>query len=210
MSPTTSREALRGPTTDRPNNVVESPALEWLWKYLADVPHPQVLDCGSAKPQTIDVLLRRGSKVHVADIVSPVQRDDPRFWKRGKKVAVFLEEEFLAQIPKIPPDSLHVIFCWHLLDLLPREALPAVVGRLFPCLQPGGVLFCLLREAYLKQGADLSWSLESVTGLAAGGEGHKPFSYSVVSGRDLERLLPEGSVKSFLTRSGRREVLVLK
>lgn len=190
-------------------NVVESPALDWLWKYLADVPHPLILDCGPVKPQTVDVLLRRGAKVYVADLVSPMQREEPKLWDRSKKIPVFRVEEYLAQMPAIPPASINVIFGWHLLDLLPREALRAVVERLFPCLQLGGVFFCLLREAYLKNGADQVWWLESLTSLAAG-DGDRPFPYSAVSGRDVERLLSEVSLKSFLSRSGRREVLVLK
>jgi hypothetical protein len=210
MPPTMTKEAARGPAKSGANSVFESPALEWLWKYLADVPRPHVLDCGRVKPQTVEVLIQRHSKVFVADIVTPAQQDDPKLWNRSKKVPVFLVEEFLAQMPVVPPASLNVIFGWHLLDLLPREALPKVAERLFTCLQPGGVLFCLLREPYLKKGADQTWWLESLTGLAAGGEGQRPFAHSVVSGRDVERLLPAGSVKSFLTRSGRREVLVLK
>lgn len=189
--------------------VMESPALEWLWKFLSDVPRPLILDCGTVKPQTVDVLVRRGSKVYVAGLIPALQQDHPQFWDRSKKVPVFLVEQFLAQMPVIPPASLNVIFGWHLLDLLPREALSAVVERLLACLQPGGVFFCLLREAYLKNGADQIWWLQSLTGLAAT-DRDKPFPYAVVSGRDVERLLGGASLKSFLTRSGRREVLVLK
>src|SRR5271169_925611 len=199
MSPTISKELSKGPAPPPAmGKVVDSPALEWLWKYLGDVPRPGILDCGSVKPQTVDVLLRRGTKVYVADIVSPLQRDDPRFWNRSKKVHVFLTDDYLAQIPAIPSASLNAIFCWHLMDLLPRESLPLVMERLFPCLQPGGVLFCLLREPYLKEGADSIWRLESLTSLSAGGQGGKPFPYAVVSGRDVERVLPAGSLKSFL------------
>lgn len=210
MPLTASKEALnRAAPKTGAGKVMESPALDWLWKYLADVPHPLILDCGPVKPQTVDILLRRGAKVYVADLVSPLQQDHAKFWDRSKKVPVFLVEEFLAQMLALPPASVNVIFAWHLLDLLPREALPAVVERLFPWLQPGGVLFCLLREAYLKNGADQIWRLESLTGLATD-DGEKSFPYSVVSGREVERLLSGVSLKSFLTRSGRREVLVLK
>jgi hypothetical protein len=211
MSPAISKEVSKGPTAPTAmGKVIQSPALEWLWKYLGDVARPSILDCGAIKPQTVEVLLRRGTKVYVADIVSPLQRDDPRFWDRSKKVAVFLTEDYLAQVPAIPAGSLNAIFCWHLMDLLPREALPLVMERLFPCLRPGGVLFCLLREPYLKEGADSIWWLENLASLNAGVQEGKPFPYPVVSGRDVERLLPSGSLKSFLTRSGRREVLVLR
>jgi len=196
-------------TKASPGKLVESPALDWLWKYLADVPRPLILDCGPVKPPTVDVLVGRGAKLYVADLVSALQQDHPQFWDRTKKVPVFLVQEFLAQMPPIPAASLNVICGWHLLDLLPREALQPTVERLLACLQPGGVFFCLLREAYLKTGADQVWWLESLTGLAAT-DAAKPFPYTVVSGRDLERLLSGGSLKSFLTRSGRREVLVLK
>lgn len=210
MSSTTSKGVLKKPAQATAGSVVESPALQWLWKYLGDVPHPHILDCGEVKPQTVDILLSRGAKVFVADLVTPVQRDEPSLWDRSRKVPVFLAEDYVAKMPVIPIGSLNVIFCWHLLDLLPRQSLQTVMERLFPCLQPGGVLFCLLREPYLRAGAESKWWLESLTGLTAGGEGKKLFSYQVLTGRDVERLVPSASLKSFLTRSGRREVLVLK
>jgi hypothetical protein len=210
MALITGKEAPKNNTQSNVGSTIESPALDWLWKYLGDIPRPIILDCGTVKRQTVDVLLHRGSKVYLADLVSPVQNVSPRFWDRSKKTAVFLVDEFLAELPHIPADSLNAIFCWHLFDLVPRDSLPRVLNQLFPYLQPGGVLFCLLREPYLKQGADSIWRLDSLTALAAGGEGNKPFLYPVLSGRDVERLLPAGNLKSFLTRSGRREVLVLK
>jgi SAM-dependent methyltransferase len=210
MLPTLGKEVVNKPARAGPAPAIESPALAWLWKYLSDIPRPHVLDCGNVKPQTVEVLVRRGAKVFVADLVTLIQRDEARFWDRSRKVPVFLAEDFLAQMPAVPAASLSAIFCWHVLDLLPREVLPQLVERLFACLRPGGVLFCLLREPYLKSGAESVWWMESLTTLTAGGGNNKPFAHPVVSGRDLERLLPGGSVKSFLTRSGRREVLVLK
>ena len=210
MPPTISKEALKSASTAGAGPFIESPALVWLWKYFGDVPHPLILDCGKVKPQSVDVLLRRCSKIFVADIVSTVQRPHPMLWDRKPKVPVFLVDDFLVGMPKIPSGSLNAIFCWHLLDLLPRESLQKIMEMLFSRLQPGGVLFFLLREPHLPRGADSIWWLESLTTMASSGEGNKPFPYSVVSGRDVERFLPSGSLKSFLTRSGRREVLVLK
>jgi hypothetical protein len=211
VMPSTASKVARKPNArDSESPVVPSPALEWLWKYLSDIPNPHILDCGKVKHKTVDLLIRRGSKIFVADLVSTVQRVNPMLWDRSKKVPVFLVEDFLAQLPPIPPGSLNAIFCWHLLDLLPREALPAVADRLFLALQGGGVLFFLLREPYLQKGADSVWWLEELTTLCAGGDGNKSFPFSPVSGRDVEKFLPAGNLKSFLTRSGRREVLVLK
>jgi len=210
MPSTASKVAWKPNARDNESPVVPSPALEWLWKCLSDIPNPHILDCGKVKPQTVDLLIRRGSKIFVADLVSTVQRVNPMLWDRSKKVPVFLVDDFLAQMPAIPPGSLNAIFCWHLLDLLPREALQAVADRLFTALQGGGVLFFLLREPYLQKGADSVWWLEELTTIRAGGEGNKSFPFSPVSGRDVEKFLPSGNLKSFLTRSGRREVLVLK
>jgi hypothetical protein len=210
MPSTASKVAWNTSAQNGETSAIPSPALEWLWKYLSDIPNPHILDCGKVKAQTVDLLIRRGSKIFVADIVSTVQRVNPMLWDRTKKVPVFLVEDFLAQMPPIPSGSLNAIFCWHLLDLLPREALPAVMDRLFLCLQGGGVMFFLLREPYLQKGADSVWWLENLTTLCAGGDGAKSFPFAPVSGRDVEKYLPTGSLKSFLTRSGRREVLVLK
>jgi hypothetical protein len=191
------------------NAAATSPALEWLWKYLLDTPHPEILDCGPVFQATVDVFLRRGAKVHVADLVTPLLKGEERFWNRSGKVPVFRVAEFLAQFPAVPPASLTVIFGWHVLDLLPREAHSQVVGRWLSCLQPGGVLFCLLREPYLPKGADTFWWLAGLTSLACAREGSRPFPYPAITNRDTERLAPPGSVKTFLTRTGRREVLTI-
>jgi hypothetical protein len=187
-----------------------SAALEWLWQQLHDVPHPQILDCGPVCQATVDVLLRRGAKLYVTDLVTPAREGNNQFWDRRGKFPVFRLKDFLAQLPEIPEKSLSAIFCWHLLDLLPRDALPGLVDRLFSFLQPGGVLFCLLREPYLPAGAETMWWLESLTTLATGREGSRPFPYPALSNREMERLARFGSVKTFLTRSGRREVLAIR
>ncbi|MHB8653694.1 MAG: hypothetical protein ACYDA9_07435 [Terriglobia bacterium] len=210
MPPTISKVASNAPSPSGASPVIESPALVWLWKYFGDVPFPSILDCGKVKPQSVDVLLHRGAKIFVADIVSTLQRPHPILWDRRPKVPIFLVDDFLVGMPKIPTGSLNAIFCWHLLDLLPRESLQKVMDLLFSFLKTGGVLFFLLREPHLPKGADSIWWLQSLTTLAMTGEGIKTFPYPVISGRDVERFLPAGSLKSFLTRSGRREVLVLK
>jgi hypothetical protein len=186
-----------------------SPALEWIWKFLSDVRHPQILDCGPVAQSTVDVLLRRRAKIHVADLITPLLHDEARYWDRRGKVAVFRTAEFLNQFPPVPPESLTVILGWHLLDLLPREAHQALVERWLSYLGPGGLLFCLLREPRLEKGSEMAWWLESLTTLGSGREGVRPFPYAAVTNREMERLAPAGSVKTFLTRSGRREVVVV-
>ena len=187
-----------------------SPALEWLWKYLRDVPHPQILDCGPVSQATVDVFLRRGAKVHVADLITPSLSSETTFWNRSGKVPVFNTAKFLEQLPTFPEESLSTIFGWHLLDLLPRDALPDLMNRWLASLQPGGVLLCLLREPNLVAGAEMMWWLVNLKALASDPDGRKPFTYAALSNREMERLAPECSVKTFLTRSGRREVLVIK
>ena len=187
-----------------------SPALEWFWNHLCDVRHPHFLDCGPVMQSTVQVLCQRGAKVHVADLISPAQDGAPAFWDRSKKIPVFFADLFLQQLPDIPPGSLSGVLCWHLFDLLPREALPMVVGRLFEYVTPGGALFCLLREPYLALGAGVVWWLENPTTLASSGENNKPFPHPALTNREMERLVPTGIVKTFLTRTGRREVLATK
>ena len=191
------------------NPAAPNPALEWLWKYLQDVPSPHILECGPVFQATVDVLLRRGAKLHVADLVTPLLKGEARLWDRSGKVPVFRVSELLAQFPAIPQGSLTLILGWHLLDLLPREAHGEVVSHWLSYLRPGGVLFCLLREPYLPKGADTLWWLEDLKTLATSREGSKPFPYPAVTIREMERLVPPGSIKTFLTRTGRREVLAI-
>jgi hypothetical protein len=181
-----------------------------MWRDLRDASHVEVMDCGPVVQLTVDVLLRRRAKVHVADLISPLLRDESQFWDRRGKIPVFRTEYFLRQFPPIAPGALHAIFGWHLLDLIPHEAHQDLVKRWFSSLRPGGLLFCLLREPRLEKGSEMMWWLETLTTLGASPEGRRPFSYPALTNREMERLAPAGSVKTFLTRSGRREVLVVK
>ena len=187
-----------------------SNGLEWLWQHLRDVPHPHLLDCGPPRRATVEVLLRRGARLHVADLISPVERGDPELWDRARKSPVFRTEGLLAQIPPIPAASLSAVFCWQLLDLLPRDALAAVVLHLYFYLEPNGVLFCLLRDPHLVHGVEPHWWLESLAAMGRDGEGVKPFPHPALTNREMEALIPTGSVKTFLTRSGWREFLAIK
>jgi hypothetical protein len=189
---------------------IPSRALEWLWQSIRDVKHPHVLDCGAAHQATFDVLLKRGSKLYVTDLVTLALQPNSRFFRSLGKKTVFMIDEFLDSLPSIPPDSISAIACWHLLDLLPREALPVLVARLWSYLRTGGVLFCLLREPCLANGAGTRWWLESLLSLRSDVESKLPFPYPALTNREIERLVPSGNVKTFLTRLSRREILAIK
>jgi hypothetical protein len=158
----------------------------------------------------LDVLLLRGAKLYHADLITPAQKSNSVLWSRQDKTPVFLVDDFLAQIPPIPAESLSAICCWGLLDILPHEALPRVVERFHSYLQPNGVLFSILREPSVAAGAETRWWFESLTVLGSSDTTHKPFPYPALTNREMERLFPGGNVKTFLTRSGRREVLGVK
>jgi len=187
-----------------------SRGLEWLWQQLRDVRHPQVLDCGRMRSATMQALLHRSAKIYVADLLSPLRDGAPHLWDRSKKVPAFKLPELLRQIPDIADESLAAVFGWQLLDLIPRDAQPELVNRLMSYLQPGGVMFCLLREPSLLQGSTTDWGLETLTTLGRGSEGKGAFPYPPITNRQMELLVPASRVKTFLTRAGIREILVLK
>lgn len=193
-----------------PTSVPASPALEWLWNYLRDVREPRFLDCGPAAPSTINLLLHRKAKVYVADVLSMLQRNEPAFWGKINQKTVFLPEKLAAHLPPIPAGTLSAICSWHVLDLVPPDKRPEVAQRLFHYLEPGGILMAILREPHLATGMDTRWRLENMTTLRIEGAGRREFPYPALSNRDLERLVPLASVKTFLTRSRRREVIFLK
>ena len=207
------------PTTDR-EDAVElglgtgeariSGSLDWLWARLRDKPGPRVLDCGPVRESTVNVLVERGAKLYVADLLSLVRRTNGSLWDYTGKVPLFRTDRLLSELPMIPPGSLSIALCWQLLDLLPREALVDVVHRIYSYLEPSGVLFFLLREPCLAKGADTTWYLQTLTKLGAQVGGQKPFPYPPLSNREMERLIPTGMVKTVLTRSGLREVLAVR
>lgn len=159
---------------------------------------------------TMQALLHRSAKIYVADLISPLHDGAPNLWDRSQKVARFKLPELLRQIPDIAEESIAAIFGWQLFDLVPREALPELVTRLMGYLQPGGVMFCLVREPSLTQGSTTEWRLETLTSLGRSGEDKGAFPYPPITNRQMELLVPAASVKTFLTRAGLREILVLK
>jgi hypothetical protein len=187
-----------------------SQGLDWLWRHLQDVRHPRILDCGPVCQATLEVLVRRGAKFYSTDLMTPAIQNDARFWDRSKKNPLFLVSEFLSQLPEIPPSSLTAILSWNLLDFVPHEALPAVIEALFSLLEPLGVLFCILRESHVATGAENRWWLESLSTPRSKADGQRSFPYPPISNREVERFLPGASIKTFLTRSGRREVLAMR
>lgn len=189
---------------------LSSQALQWVWNYLKDVPNPHILDCGAVSSATVGVLMRRGAKVYVADLIGPLQRGDPSLWRLVDKRAAFCLDEFLGRFPDIPHESLSLICCWHLLDLVPREELPGLMDRLLSLLVPRGVFYCFLREPNLSSGLESRWWFESLTMLGTDGEGGRGFPYPPVTNREVEKLVPDHGTKTFLTRSHRREVVVSK
>ncbi len=209
MSVTSAQPVKTGFLGVTPARTTSSPALEWLWQHLQDIAGPRILDCGVVRRCTVEALLGRGAKLYMADLISPLQQKKD-YWDYSRNTPVFRTDRFLTQLPPIPRYSLNAVFCWQLLDLLPPEALAAVVLRMFLYLQPQGVLFCILREPCVLEGADRVWWLESLTTLSRDNGCSTPFSYAVVTNREMERLIPFGRAKTFLTRSGLREVLAIK
>lgn len=187
-----------------------SQGLDWLWQHLRDVPHPSALDCGPVSPATLQLLLQRGAKFYAADLMTPLLQSDARFWDRSGKTPLFLPAEFLSQLPPIPEASLTMILSWNLFDLVPHEGLPDVVSRLFSLLRPLGVLFCAVREPQAKSGPERRWWLESLTAARNEADAKRPFPYPAITNREFERLLPQADIKTFLTRSGRREILAMR
>ena len=188
-----------------------SRALDWLWQNLREVKHPQVLDCGPAHPATIEVLLKRGAKIYISDMISPARQSESRFTRQlGNKRTMFLIDDFLENLLPVPSGCLSMVACWQLFDLLPREAHAGLVSRLWSYLNTGGVLFFLLREPNLANGAGTRWWLDSPFALRSDVESKIPFPYPAITNREIERLFPPGSVKTFLTRFARREILAIK
>ncbi len=204
------QEASRKKSSSDQISAVRSQALDWIWNYLQDVATPHVLDCGAVSPATVSILLKRHAKVYVADLIAPLQRHDPAYWRQEGKQTLFCLDELLKQVPRVRPGSLNLICCWHLLDLVPRDHVPDLVRFALSLLGPGGIFFCFLRERNLALGKDGRWWLETLTTMGAEGEGAGEFPYAPLSNREIEMLTAGCSIKTFLTRSHRREVVVLK
>ena len=204
------QEGSRSKPSSGQSSSVPSQALQWIWNYLQDVANPVVLDCGTVSSSTISVLTKRHAKVYVADLIADLQRGDPSYWRLEGKQMVFCLDKLLNEIPRITPASLSLICCWHLLDLVPRDGVPGLMRTLLALLGPGGIFFCFLREPNLTMGKEGRWWLDSLTTLGGQGEGSGQFPYTPLSNREIEKLAAGCSLKTFLTRSHRREVIVQK
>ncbi len=189
---------------------ISSQALEWVWQYLQDVRKPHVLDCGAVSSSSVRVFAEREAKIYVADLLAPLQRGDSTYWRRDDDELIFCLNEFLARLPKVPAASLLLLCCWHLVDLVPGDQVSSLFEFLLSLVEEGGLLFCFLREQNLKTGNDYHWRFETLTTLGAEGDGKGEFAYPPVTNREVEKLTEGYSLKTFLTRSHRREVVVLK
>ncbi|HUY15895.1 MAG TPA: hypothetical protein VMX16_20035 [Terriglobia bacterium] len=205
----TGRETSAGLAAGHPA-IATSQGLTWLWQHLQEVRHPYILDCGAISPATLKVLMERKAKLFVADLLSVSLDGEAKLWDRNQKVAVFKTSEFISYLPDVPTGSLSAILSWNLLDLLPEAARLAVMDKLFSFLQPLGVIFSFLREPSQKLGVGRRWWLESQNQVRMDQDEKRAFPYPPVSNRGIEKLVPGGNVKIFLTRSGRREVLSIK
>ena len=98
--------ALTKSQEERGRTAAASPAtsrgLQWLWQHLSHLRHPHCFECGPIRQSTLDVLLLRGAKLYLSDLITPAQQSDSVFWSRQGKTPVFLVDDFLAQIPPIP------------------------------------------------------------------------------------------------------------
>jgi hypothetical protein len=204
------QEGSRRKPSSGDSSSVPSQALQWIWNYLQDVANPLVLDCGSVSSSTIGVLTKRRAKVYVADLIAPLQRGGSSYWRQEGKQTLFCLDKLLQEIPEITPASLSLVCGWHLLDLVPRDVVPELVRSFLSLLGPGGIFFCFLREPNLSAGKEGRWWLDSLTTLGGEGEGSGQFPYTPLSNREIEKLTAGCSLKTFLTRSHRREVVVLK
>lgn len=204
------REGLGRKSSSVQSSAIPSQALQWIWNFLQDVDCPHVLDCGAVSSATVSVMVKRHAKVYVADLLAPLQCDDPKLWRKEGKLSIFCLDELLKDVPGVPPSTLNLICCWHLLDLVPREQLADLVNHLLSLLAPGGIFFCFLRESNLAEGREARWRFETLTTLGAEEAGSGQFPYAPLSNREIENLTAGCSLKTFLTRSHRREVVVLK
>jgi hypothetical protein len=187
-----------------------SPALEWMWKQMPEVDRPAALCCGTIRQSTLNVFLQRGIKAFLGNAVGHLLSNEKMLWEGTGKEASFKPNLLLDLLPQVKAGSLSVVLTWQLFDLLPRDPLPEVFSHLCSLLMPGGFMLCILREPYLNKGRNAQWWLESPLTLGVGGEDAGEFVYPSLTNREIERLAHPSTIKTFLTRTGRREILVCK
>jgi hypothetical protein len=68
----------------------------------------------------------------------------------------------------------------------------------------------LVREPSLAKGAATRWWFDGLMALGSDMESKVPFPHPALTNREIERLVPSGRVKTFLTRFARREILAVK
>lgn len=135
----------------RPSNVLR----EFLW-VLSDVQHGRLLDMGPVWQSTVNFFTDRGFRVSTEDVL--------RSWKDFLEVAeenlrnapvgetlepispAALADRFMGTALSFPPESLHAVLAWDVLDYLDTELLSRVVTRLYDILQPGGAILALFHS----------------------------------------------------------------
>lgn len=135
----------------RPSNVLR----EFLW-VLSDVQHGRLLDMGPVWQSTVNFFTDRGFRVSTEDVL--------RSWKEFMAAAeenlrnaavgeateaispAALADRFMQTALCFPPESLHAVLAWDVLDHLDAELLARVVARLYDVLRPGGAVLALFHS----------------------------------------------------------------
>lgn len=121
------------------NEIVGSPAIEWLERLLATLPEPSdVLELGCGNGEPVARLLAQRHRYTGVDI----SREQLRRARAAAPRGSFVHADYAAL--ELRPESVDGIVALYTFGHLPREKLPGLLGRIATALRPGGHLLATL------------------------------------------------------------------
>ncbi len=130
---------------------------EFLW-LLSDIPRVRVLDLGPVWQATVNFFLEKGFRISTEDLLGTwkefVSSEEERIRTAPPSAdgyvervsATILAQKFLENALQYPPDSVHGVLAWDLLDYFDPAVGAQIMDRLFTILNPGGAVLALFHS----------------------------------------------------------------
>jgi hypothetical protein len=130
---------------------------EFLW-LLSDIPRARVLDLGPVWQATVNFFLEKGFRISTEDLLGTwkdfVSSEEERMRTAPLDAEGFVErvsaaalaQKFLETALQYPPESVHGVLAWDLLDYFNPAVSAQIMERLYTMLHPGGAVLALFHS----------------------------------------------------------------
>jgi hypothetical protein len=131
---------------------------EFLW-LTSDISRARILDLGPISQSTVDFFVDKGRRVSSEDMLRTwtgflaEEQDRLRLAANDdedRPTPQMTAAKFLSGAIQYPPESVHGILAWDLLDYFEPQVVTLLIKRLYESLHPGGVMLTLFHSRHVE------------------------------------------------------------